>query len=101
MIDTNGLLGFALAAVSTFTNTVLVPPHTAPGGLSDLQAIHIGSPSSKIEVYFTAKNGDRFGIRDGAVDRFHSDETFFEAQDFGSIERYVGDYALQPERGQS
>jgi hypothetical protein len=97
MIDTNGLLSFALAAVSTFTNSVQVPPHTAPAEISDLQAWVVGSPSSKIEVCITAKNGSRFGIRDGAVDWFHSKGSFFETQDFSSIERYLGECALKQE----
>src|ERR1035437_7352628 len=94
MVDTNALLSIAFSLIATFTNTVKVPPDSAPHTTSNLAKYFIGAPGYPVEVNLEDRAGNWFRIHRGAVTRFTSRDSFSNAGDTPSWNRFTGDSTL-------
>jgi hypothetical protein len=90
MIATNELLAIGLSIIADFTNAVPIADKDVPRTPSDLQMYVVGSPNSPTDLHMTTRSGVQFGIRDGAVYYFCTQDSFFHEQNPHNLARYAG-----------
>jgi hypothetical protein len=94
MSTTNELLSVAIALISNFTNTVHVPPQSAPVEARDVVKFYVGLPGSPTDIFVTTAHGDWYGIHKGTVTRFTSVKSFFNHAEKAQWSDFTGEPTL-------
>jgi len=90
MIDTNALLAASFTLIARFHGVVKVSPDDIPRGREDIQRLVVGSPSFPTEVFLKTWKGTSYSIREGAVYRYQTTNSYSNLQDPALIPRFLG-----------